>query len=73
MNITITDPQAQKLGEEIISLLDLKITQHGEDEGRIRTSFGTKTPKGVARSIIRLIGDNKELVAEFKEIFTKTE
>jgi len=78
MNITLTDPQAQKLGEKIISLLSLTIIPIGEDQEGVliegaKTSFGTKTSKGLARSIIRLIADDKELVGELKEILAKTE
>lgn len=73
MNITLTDPQAQKLGEEIISLLNLKVIPHGDEKGRVQTSFGTKTPKGLARSVVSLIEKDKELIAELKEILNKTE
>ena len=73
MNITLTDEQAQKLGEDIISLLSLKIIRHGDANGRVETSIGTKTPKGLARTIVSIIASDKELVGSMKEILVKAE
>jgi hypothetical protein len=39
-------------GLAVAALLDLRPIRLGEDKGRFRTSYGTKTPAGLWRSIL---------------------
>ena len=72
MNITLTDEQAENLGSKIVELFNLKQIKCGEQKGRYNTSFGTKTKKGISRSIVSIILDDKETVDSLKEILEKS-
>ncbi|CAB4581951.1 MAG: hypothetical protein F2563_05160 [Actinobacteria bacterium] len=63
MKITfnLSDEQAQNLGEKIADLLELKQIKSGEQKGRFNTSGGTKTHKGLARTIVHLIQQDKTI------------
>lgn len=71
MNITLTDEQAEILGNKIIELFDLKEIKRGDDKGRYNTSWGTKTKRGVARTVMSIISSDSEIVNELKEILQK--
>lgn len=63
MIITLTDEQAENLGSKIVELFNLKQIKRGDQKGRYNTSFGTKTKKGIARSVVSIILDDKETAA----------
>jgi hypothetical protein len=44
----MTDTEATKLGLDLIELLQLKL----KNTGRVKTSWGDKTPAGLARSVL---------------------
>ncbi|MGE0289503.1 MAG: hypothetical protein AB7I42_25945, partial [Bradyrhizobium sp.] len=46
------DEMAARVGEQIAEVLRLR-----KREGRYVTTWGTKTPAGLARSVIRVIAD----------------
>jgi hypothetical protein len=54
---TLNDDQFETLGEGFISLLDLKKIRSGNDAGRVRTTWGTKTPQGLAKTVLRVVED----------------
>jgi hypothetical protein len=49
----MTVDQEQKVGEEIVRLLDLE----NDDDGRYKTSGGTKTEIGLCRTIQRIFDE----------------
>jgi hypothetical protein len=55
----LTNKHAHKIGLAIADLLQLKRDREFKD--RFPTCWGTKTPGGLARSILRLIAEVEEL------------
>jgi hypothetical protein len=47
-------------GLAIISLLGLKIKKRGEEKGRVNTTWGTKTPEGISRTMERVMDMSSE-------------
>ena len=48
----------EKAGKEIAELLGLKKIRSGDDKGRFRTTYGSKTEVGLALTVQRILKEN---------------
>lgn len=51
----LSDEVAQRLGERLIEVLQLKVKRSGEGKGRVDTNGGDKTPMGLGRTVLRIV------------------
>ena len=58
----MTDQAAQKIGEQLIEVLGLST-----HNGRVNTSWGTKTPVGLANTVERIISEWKVQVFKIEK------
>ena len=52
----MSDEQAQKLGEQLIEVLQLKV----KSNGRVDTSWGDKTPIGLGKTVEQIVKDSTQ-------------
>ena len=55
--IETNDEVAERFGGELIVIFQLPRIRTGNDKGRIKTVWGTKSDMGLARTLVRLLDE----------------